>query len=108
MTRVYISIGLLVASFIAGWTVCGWRYTSIINQSEADRAALTLSIEREQTKKNQAIAELAEKELNTILADERVIIREVVKYASNPNAGRCVLPNEWVQKADDSARMPTD
>lgn len=108
MTKVYIGIAALIAAFTAGWQINGRLYESAINKSEADRMALTREIEQAQHKKNRALAELAEKELNDILADERVVIKEVVKYAESPNAGKCDLPNKWVREFNRSAGVPKD
>lgn len=106
----------LVSGFTAGYE---WRdrYADL-ELSELKAEYLAAQVEANEFAENaemamQAVSDNAARLYADLQAERerknKVITKEVVKYAENPNAGRCVLPADWVRTHDQAASgMPDD
>ncbi len=119
--KLYIGGALLLAAFLAGWTIQGWRSDAVIAnmQAAADKAAKEAQaeaqakvdrIEKLQSELATTIAEKQALEAQEAKVVTKYITKEVIKYVQSPNAGKCDLPNEWVRVHDAAARgmSPTE
>lgn len=108
-TKMKIAAALILVSgiFGAGYWVAQLRYEKQIadihtSLAEARSAAVEEGLERhaladqlnaEKTKKREVIY--------------KTITKEVDRYVQNPNAGRCILPDDWVRIHNSAATSGT-
>lgn len=97
--KIKLAAALILVSgiFGAGYKVAEWRYNAIISGikgklSEARAVAVEEGLARH------AIAD----QLNAEKTKAREVVyktitKEVDRYVQDPNAGRCVMPDDWVR-----------
>lgn len=100
MIKIYAVV--LAAGFLAGWTVNQWR----IDADRADVLVDVRKIEQLEQERADAIGRAAAAERAVLDAEARVVIKEVIKYAESPNAGRCDLSGDWVRTHNQAAGVP--
>lgn len=99
------AIGIALSSaFTGGWAANGWRYQEKIAVMERDLAGASQiaserarEVERLQTTVSEKSAEMAILAAQKRKVIEKVVTEEVIKYVENPDAGRCVMPDQWVR-----------
>ncbi|MBL4761517.1 MAG: hypothetical protein JKY93_02325 [Gammaproteobacteria bacterium] len=109
-----IAVFLLMAATISAgttWKISAWKYGQQIEamQNAAWQAhvqALDKKNERELYRRQVAQARTEAYETRRLKQQvvTKYISREIIKYVKNPNAGKCDLPNGWVQPHDAAAR----
>lgn len=104
----YIKIAIVIAAFLAGWAVNGWRIGENIAEAEAQRARDTIEIERLNTEKADAISALHAAKAAAQVVKTRTITKEVIKYVQSDDAGKCDLSDDWVRIHNDSTGVSSD
>lgn len=104
--KIKIAAALIFVSavFGFGYKVAEWRYDAIIANTNAELAEARAVAVGEGLAKTKAMQEAADSvsallELKREAAkvQERVIVKEVVRYEKAPYAGKCQLNNHWVR-----------
>lgn len=116
--KLYIGGALLIAAFLAGWTIQGWRSDAVIANMQADADKAAKEAQSQAQAKTDRINELQDELAQTVAEKQalesqeaevvtRTITKKVIEYVQSPNAGKCDLPNQWVRVHDAAARgMP--
>ena len=107
MTRFLVLLGALCVGIGSGWLSRGWMADAQIAALQKDYAdAARKGSERAKEKAEALAVALQQKEdLAAELAAledtaRRVVTREVIKYVSSPDSGRCVVPDDGVRLHD--------
>jgi hypothetical protein len=87
---------LLVAVFIGGWMVRGWRDSAATNQAVAKQATAVVRVVRSQNAVTAAVDASATAAASHTQIIYRTITKEVIRYVSTHPAA-CGLPAEWVR-----------
>jgi len=112
--KLYIGGALLLAAFLAGWTIQGWRSNAVIADMQADAAKAAIEAQKKvdevEALQEQLSETIAEKQAIEARKNEVVtkyITKKVIEYVKSPDSGKCDLPNDWVRVHDAAARgMP--
>lgn len=105
---IYAKVAVVLAAFVAGWFINGWRIGGSVAESEAQRARDTIKIERLNTENTNTVAALHAAEAAAQIVKTRTITKKVIKYVQSPSAGNCKLSTDWVRIHDDSTGVSTD
>ena len=94
----------LIAAFYAGWSVNGWRLGQQMERWGKELAQAKVQAYQEARKAEFISSELAQRnaELHAVKVaaesqKQKVIVKEVIKYAKADYAGKCDLPIKWVR-----------
>jgi hypothetical protein len=104
--RVVVVLVVLGGTFLLGYWFAGRVYGERIATANNARLTATLDIERLRRQLSGSVAREILAEMDAEAARSQIVTREVIRYVESPDAGRCALPEQWVQIHDNAAGLP--
>ena len=109
----YILLFVAVLSAGSTWQIQNWHYGKIIAESKNQQwnnhlqaVNTKIELDREAQAKEQELLELQEVKKQKNKVHTKIVTKEVIKYVQNPNAGKLIIPTEWVRIHDTAAIGP--
>lgn len=91
----------LAISLALGYGLWSWNKIDDLQEKNVALTAQVQQAKRQKKIDDDTILELDRKKAEIQIV-EKEVIKEVVKYANNPNAGKCVIPADFVRIHDKS------
>lgn len=108
--KLFATLGIAAAVFAGGFRVAELKYKAVLAEREKDLAQAIVdkqnaiteakSVNDLMTLQTAELDALRQKKSEVLKVE---VIKEVIRYEENPNAGLCDLPPEWVRNHDYAA-----